>query len=51
MVSTKFKPHSPFSWKHAIEKAEIKIQYRTKRCNEMKTVPPKPKKVRRQSNV
>ncbi len=50
MVSTKLKPHSPFSWKHAIAKAEIKFQYRTKRCTEMKTALPKPKKEKRRQS-
>ncbi len=49
MALTKFKPHSPFSWAHAIEKAELKRAWREKRCKELKSVPPRIMKVRRQS--
>ncbi len=49
MVLTKFKPHSPFSWREAIAKADLKREWRIKRCKDLKTVPPKPKPQRRQS--
>ncbi len=50
MVTTTFKPSHPFSWKRHIELYKLKMEYRTKRCKDLGSVPPRLKpKERRQS--